>query len=505
MKRMLTKLVVSNLILSSAAIADWTEITSNFPEDFPGYPMLSRMASDGTRLYVAGNSGVYVTEDDGSSFTKLTNVTSSTYSFINTPTFVTYENGYIWAGIDASGASGSTDAVALFRLTPGSTSWEKAVDAPVGNLQPGQGGNVVDDLAYDASTGIYYLSSGGGSHLFTSVNGTTWTVSTNGIQFTGSVPSTVAAKDGVALHNTQNTVTSRLYKSGDNGATWAELSPGFFPSLTLEFAHNGNIVSSSEQQDGLYYSTDDGANWTKIPVTDLGPVDLHVEGNTVIAAGHLSYFIWVPFKAARDNYLAYSTDGGVTYSNLDQTGLAEDLAIYESMVSNGKLYIIGINLSGSGPLKSFYCRPLSELGLAGGGTDLSFADFAASNFPVGQRGPLDDGNTNGLSNGAEFVFGIDDGDFAKLPQLELQAGSALGTGDSNTYMTVVFRIRKDSIGYTYTPRASNVLSNLSAGASNTLQVGSPVDDGDVEIHTYRSTFSVESSTNGFMDVQLNFN
>lgn len=509
MKTFIAKSLILALLSGSSVFADWTEITTNFPDDFPGFPVLSRMASDGSRLYVAGNSGVYMTEDDGDSFSKLTNVLSSTYTFINTPLFVTYENGYIWTGIDASGASGSTDAVALYRLTPGSTSWEKAVDAPVGNLQPGQLGNVIDDLAYDASTGIYYISSGAGGNVLTSTNGTSWTESNTGISFTGSVPSTMAAQDGMALHNTQNTVSSGLYKSTDGGASWALLNPGFFPSATFEFAANGNIIASSgadpQTNDGLHYSTDGGANWTQIPITDCGTIDVHIEGDLVYACGHLAYFEFVPvFRNGRDNYLAYSTDGGMTYTDLDQSGLAQDLAIVEGMVSNGKLYIIGINLSGSGPLKSFYYRPLSELGIGTGGGSQSFVDFAAAAYPEGLRGPTDDGNTNGISNGAEFVFGIDDGDLEKLPQLDFNTGAGLGIGGSNNYMVLTFRIRKDSSGYTFTPRASTALTNLASGAANAVPVGSPLDGGDVEILTYRSVFTVDSSESGFMDVLLNF-
>ena len=477
---------------------------------FPGFPILSRMASDGTRLYVAGNSGVYMTEDDGASFVMLTNILDSSYTFINTPTFVTYENGYIWAGIDASGASGNTDAVALYRLTPENTSWEKAVDAPVGNLQPATLGNVVDDLAYDASAGIYYISSGAGANVLTSTNGTSWIESNTGISFTGSVPSTMAAQGGIALHNTQNTVSSALYKSMDGGAGWSLLGPGFMPSATFEFAANGNILASSgsdpQTNDGLYYSADGGASWNQIPITNCGTIDLHVEGDTVFACGHLAYFEFVPvFRNARDNYLACSSDGGLTYADLDQTGLAQDLAIVEGMVSNGKLFIIGINLSGSGPLKSFYVRSLSELGFdSGGGESQTFADYAAASYPEGLRGPTDDGNTNGISNGAEFVFGIDDGDAAKLPRLGFENGAVLGVGGTNRYMVMTFGIRKNSSGYSFTPRAATILTNLVTGASNAILVGSPADGGDVDLYTFRSTFTVESADTGFMDVVLNF-
>ncbi|MEM1222234.1 MAG: hypothetical protein AAGH40_05680 [Verrucomicrobiota bacterium] len=138
-------------------------------------------------------------------------------------------------------------------------------------------------------------------------------------------------------------------------------------------------------------------------------------------------------------------------------------------------------------------------------TGSTFADFAEANFPVGQRGPDDDGNGNGITNFEEYIYVIDDGDFGKLPSGSLKTAADLGvaTGSpTDTYLSLEVRIRKDATNLNIVSKAATDLANIASGQSNTIQVGTPVDQGDVLIYTFRTTFTVEDESKGFIIVEV---
>lgn len=91
--------------------------------------------------------------------------------------------------------------------------------------------------------------------------------------------------------------------------------------------------------------------------------------------------------------------------------------------------------------------------------------------------------------------------FHDIPGSSTDLGLA---ADPETYFTLQVRIRHDlPVGFTWTVRAANDLTDLTAGAGTAVQVGSSTPDGDFDLYLFR--FPTPTSAvpgNGFMDVSL---
>ena len=55
-----------------------------------------------------------------------------------------------------------------------------------------------------------------------------------------------------------------IYRSTDNGATWAYTSNGILNRRIFSLAAIGNTIFAGTERDGVYRSTDNGTNWTKV-------------------------------------------------------------------------------------------------------------------------------------------------------------------------------------------------------------------------------------------------
>ena len=136
----------------------------------------------------------------------------------------------------------------------------------------------------------------------------------------------------------------------------------------------------------------------------------------------------------------------------------------------------------------------------GGGTD-GFSAYVAD-LLENLRGPSDDADGDGISNALEYLLGLDSSapdSGTSAFQHELRTGESLGLeGDSNRYLTLEVRVRADISDASLAPQAAQVLAGLAEGSGDVVQVGSPVQDGDFLVLTYRSVFTVESAQQGFM-------
>ena len=179
----------------------WQEITANVTKTLRGDTRV--LDSDGTRLYVVTlTNGIYVSANNGDSFTAVNDVEGGVYGMTNKPgRFIRYVNGSMWVGWDpGSAAFGGTGpinygAASLHRLTPGETVWHKSSNGfPIGDT-----GNQADDIAYDPSTGTYYAVGALGG-AFVSSDGSNWEHRATGL---GGVdlPVTMVAFDGMAFES----------------------------------------------------------------------------------------------------------------------------------------------------------------------------------------------------------------------------------------------------------------------------------------------------------------
>jgi hypothetical protein len=299
---------------SVASAQSWENITGNLPGAI-STSNIGPMDTDGSRLYVLGERGVFVSTDGGASFQAVNTVAGASYSLGDYGfRFIGKANGEMWIGADpASAAHPQNGGLAtLHRLTPGGTTWTKSsAGFPVLTID-----NQADDIAYDATTGTYYcLAAIGGA--FVSSDGTTWTQSNNGQGGFG-LPSSLVALNGVVLSSRP---IGGIRRSTDKGATWTLASAGGVIN-GLNGAghlvyHNGRVIlpfsdgsltyvnGVPSTRQGIVFSDDLGMTWTYSPKAAIAGADAQSDGTTVFFGG-----------------THYSATGGVTSDPLDQTGVS---------------------------------------------------------------------------------------------------------------------------------------------------------------------------------------
>jgi hypothetical protein len=297
----------------------WQDITANVTKTLRGDPRV--LDSDGARLYiVTQTNGIYVSSDNGTSFTAVNDVEGGVYGMTNKPgRFIRYVNGSVWVGWDpGSGAlpgNGPINygAATLHRLTPGETLWHKSSSGfPVGDTA-----NQADDLAYDASTGTYYAASAlGGAYI--SSDGSNWQQRATGL---GGVdlPVTMVAFDGMAF---EARGLEQVQRTTNQGTNWAALQShqGFSTGLILE--KNGRLMFMSNTPDRFNYSDDHGATWrfTTNGIKQLG--DLTTKDGIIYGSGLIYGSGYEPFLGRPG--LKFSATDGITWDNLPTNGLTVD-------------------------------------------------------------------------------------------------------------------------------------------------------------------------------------
>ncbi len=296
-------LAVAGMLLSwSSAAQTWQDISANVPGTVSSSNQ-GVMATDGTRLYVLGQTGVFVSEDGGATFPAINTVQGASYNLGQYGhRFVGVANGLVWVGSDPGSAAFNDGLATLHRLVPGQTTWQKSSEGfPVGTT-----GNQADDIAYDASTGTYYVAAALGG-AFVSTDGVNWVARNNGNGGLG-VPATVEAFNGTGFIVRP---LGGVNRTTDQGLNW--VATGAIPGLgsgtllrlgnRILIAHSGN----NTLQDGLYYSDDLGVTWT---FTQALPrqLDLTSDGTLGYAAGG-------------GGLLFFSGTGGTTWDALPTTGI----------------------------------------------------------------------------------------------------------------------------------------------------------------------------------------
>lgn len=311
------RLLVSGLFLSYGLQAQtWQAINPNVPGAVTGGNMRP-FDSDGTRLYVLGNRGVFVSADNGNSFTPINEVSgTSSYTLTNlSHRFIKCVNGSVWVGSDPGSAAMNLGHASLHRLTPGQTVWVKSSNGfPVGDT-----GNQADDIAYDGSIGVYYVAAAlGGS--FVSSDGANWTKRTVGLGGLG-LPASVVSFNGLAF---ESRPLAHVFKTSNLGTNWVELAShsGLSGAFLMEW--NGRVLFSvsgaTTPADGLYYTDDNGATWNFL--TGLrGQADLTSRDGLIFAGGVFGGLV----EVIQGRYgFKFSATGGLSWDNLPTNGLPQD-------------------------------------------------------------------------------------------------------------------------------------------------------------------------------------
>ncbi len=315
LNRMTAVIGAAILSFGESQAQTWQLINANVPGAVTGNNMRP-IDTDGTRLYVLGSTGVYVSSDNGNSFTPVNTVSgTSSYTLTNTGhRFIKYINGAVWIGSDPGSGAINLGHASLHRLTPGQAVWVKSSNGfPVGSVD-----NQADDIAYDASTGTYYVAAAIGG-VFVSTNGMDWQQRTTGLGGLG-LPASIVAFNGKAFSLRPG---GKVYRTTNQGTNWTALNSHPSPSSGFLLEKNGRVMFSTAGnntlEDGFYYTDDDGATWNFLFSNALKlTADLSGSGNLLYAAGtvggiYASVYGHPGFK--------FSATQGLTWDMLATNGL----------------------------------------------------------------------------------------------------------------------------------------------------------------------------------------
>ncbi len=223
--------------------ATWTSIEATLFGD--AFDIVT--SPDSNLIFIAVETGVYRSGDQGESWIFLGESIGGTYSLAIAPNRDVY----------AAGSSGT------WRSTNRGLSWSKVHDA---------NGNFTDGLVIDQDGRVFLMSIF--AELFRSDDhGESWVPMTPNLEFKTSLA--VSARTGTILAGTQTFDTPSLlsvYRSTDHGETWQLVIRRAGGLDAVSFLSNGEAFAGA---DIVLHSTDDGQTW--VPRNQGLPLDAQVD------------------------------------------------------------------------------------------------------------------------------------------------------------------------------------------------------------------------------------
>lgn len=285
---------MKTLLISFSLLICWS-ITSTAQTTWQAGNLVSQywpnndVKSYGAKLYVASNDGLFVSSDNGNTWSSLTSnentikdvaeiqFTNNGGIFLRITSFgvcSSLDGGTSWiidtAGVgDSYGADllyydANSDRVfygtgynlyALYYKSPSDAAWTKVSNLPSGlnNFSPVQMTRVANKLIL---IDIYRRV------LESTDNGITWTQkSSTGLV---SAESQVGPSRLLSIGNDLFYGIGGVFKSSDEGATWTKIDQGFASSDTRSLYYDGSsLYSSTYSGRKTYKSTDLGVTWTE--------------------------------------------------------------------------------------------------------------------------------------------------------------------------------------------------------------------------------------------------
>ena len=287
----------------------WEDITDNAGTGIEINPQRNGVLGVGNRLYLLGGpnaKGVLVSTDHGDTFTPINDVAGAAYSLAdgNTLNSLRFANGRVWV----SGSSPDAAFNYLHSLIPGESEWQQSSTA--GFPPPAQlaGFGVIDDIVWDAATGLYYCIAQLGG-VWVSADGVTWEQRTSGFVGSGT-PASVAAIDGTIFALRP---LSGLRRSTNAAITWAE------NIVHTSAVDGGQLIRTSDNISfmvpGLsstsitYMTPDKGESWVTVASQPPGM------SNRFSSDGELT------FTATQTARLLASANGGLSWQDLPTDGV----------------------------------------------------------------------------------------------------------------------------------------------------------------------------------------
>jgi hypothetical protein len=320
MKNIIRNLIVGTGILvlfTHTVSAQWVQIDSS---RFKCFPEMCLAVSGGnlfagTAFAVTTGSGVFISTDNGTSWTDALRV------------YAVYSLAVSGSSIFAGTWRG------VFRSTDNGTSWTAVDSGLPANIS-------VYSLAVSGSNIFAGTDSG---HVFLSTNnGTRWTKADSGIPANSGVSSLAASGSNIFART-----VSGVYHSSNNGATWTAVgSNSGLPASIGRLAASGNNIFAGGN--GVYRSSDFGATWTAVNsgLTYKSAYSLAVSGSNI-------------FAGTDSGHVFLSTDSGTSWADCN-SGLSLGLPGWDvDGLAVGESYIFA-SLTASA-MHWIFRRPLSEI------------------------------------------------------------------------------------------------------------------------------------------------
>lgn len=276
---------------------------------------------DGSHLYASDNDVIYISTDDGATWTTSASAGGgglylNGISFANT-------SGTSLVGVDniTNNMVTSTDAGATWTDHP----------APDGQLW----------IAIESyANGMKLVAADGGidGYLYTSTdNGVTWTPRTSGAEtFWGSSVTFTASSDGTKLATYGD--DGYIYTSADSGTTWtAQTGSGVRLWNSITSPADGTRLAATDGDSGsIYTSADSGVTWTEQTDPDtnvFASITFSADGTKLAAAGYYGVYTSTDFGATWTRRYAPGAMGGrQAASSSDGTKLVS--VVYSAGVYN---------------------------------------------------------------------------------------------------------------------------------------------------------------------------
>lgn len=340
-----------SVYLSTNDGASWNHIDSLLPTTWGSF----HLASNNTEVFAGNSYGIFVTTDFGGRWDEvdstlrgpngtevlcLASYGSRLFAGLNDGLYVSINNGESWTatgllgeGINAVAQTDSTILAAsarkVFYSTDGGKSWGAA-----GNMS-------ISTFAVNGEN----VFAGGANGLYRSTDaGITWTEIDSGLTTKGVAALCISDRNVVVG------TSGGVFLSTDNGNSWVADNKGLVSTNIVSLDTEGTDLLAGTQA-GLYISTDNGSNWKPVGLTVSAMSDAWVSGlatvgNKVIAAADFP------------SELYFSTDGGGAWEYkpvLDCSGrfgkignhllLANSAGIYSSKDSGSSWAYLGDTLS----------------------------------------------------------------------------------------------------------------------------------------------------------------
>jgi photosystem II stability/assembly factor-like uncharacterized protein len=291
MKRAIRVLAIASLFLLGvrSSQAQWTADT------LINEGRVYSFAVNGANLFAGTDSGVFLSTDNGASWTAVSN------GLVSAPVFSFAVNGTTLFALLAGAG--------VYRSTDNGSTWA-AVNNGITDLFDNSLGVSGTNILAGGETGHIYLSTDNGDD-WTSV--TSGVVSSNISSFVQSGTNLFAASygEGVIL-------------STDNGTTWTPATAGLFANVNCLAALGSNLFAATDS--GVFLSTNNGANWQP---ADSGLTLLFLPMNSLAVSGTDIYV---------SSYLVFkSTDNGTSWAD-SSDGLPESSPVNALAVQGSFLY-----------------------------------------------------------------------------------------------------------------------------------------------------------------------